>query len=76
MRIKLNAQLNGHKIGDIIEININDRFWRRRLKDSKIDNCIEIIADNNNISKVEEINKIKKSGIFSSTTNIKNGRKK
>lgn len=25
--------------------NPADRFWRRRLKDAKIDNCIEVISE-------------------------------
>ena len=52
MRIKLNQNLNTPKgklnKDDIIEIDdINgepvDHFWRNRLKDSAIDNCIEVI---------------------------------
>ena len=37
------------KIGQIIEIECDEygtpliKYWRRRLKDSKIDNCIEVI---------------------------------
>jgi len=55
MKIKLNQNLSTPKgklnKGDIIEIeDINgeplDHFWRNRLKDSTIDNCIEIILTN------------------------------
>ena len=53
MKIKLNQDLStpkGKKLKDSI-INLEcdknsiplDQFWRNRLKDSKIDNCVEII---------------------------------
>ena len=53
MKIKLNQDLrtpNGQlKKDDVIEIADeqgipNDHFWRNRLKDSAIDNCIEVIS--------------------------------
>ena len=48
MKLKLNCDLNGHKKGTIIKVNDNngiplDSFWRRRLKDAEIDNCVEIV---------------------------------
>jgi len=50
MKIKLNMDLNGISKGQIIEIKSvkgipADLFWRRRLADSKIDNCVEIVED-------------------------------
>ncbi len=47
-QVKLNADLQGHKAGDVIKIEFDgevpvDRFWRRRWHDSKIDNCIELV---------------------------------
>lgn len=59
MKIKLNVNLKGYKKGSIIDIYEiegipKDQYWRNRLKDSKIDNCIEIIKE-----KVEEKIKIK-----------------
>lgn len=47
MKIVINKPLKGYNIGDIVKIddynNIPlDGYWRDRLKDSKIDNCIEI----------------------------------
>jgi len=40
-----------------IEVDRNgiplENFWRRRLKDSKIDGCIEIIKDENSTTKKE-----------------------
>lgn len=53
MKIKLNQDLrtpNGQlKKDDVIEIADEqgipvDHFWRNRLKDSAIDNCIEVIS--------------------------------
>ena len=51
MKIKILKKIKtGLKIGQHLEIeDINglptDQFWRARLKDSEIDNCIEIIKD-------------------------------
>lgn len=51
MKIKLNHDLKGFKAGAVIEIQCNkngvpvDIYWRRRLQDSKFDNCIEIQAE-------------------------------
>ncbi len=51
IKIKLNANLNGFKKGRILQIIVDnsgvpvDNYWYRRLKDSKIDNCIEIIEE-------------------------------
>jgi hypothetical protein len=42
-KIKLNVDFKGFKAGQIISVDFDkDIFWRKRLKDSKIDNCIEI----------------------------------
>ena len=55
--LKINKPFFGKKIGDIIEISADksgiplDAYWRNRLKDSAIDNCIEIITKNNNNKK-------------------------
>jgi len=46
MKIKLNQDLNGHKKGDILDLGKKPSlYWRRRIKDSKIDNCVEIIDE-------------------------------
>lgn len=49
MKIKLNTDLLTHKEGDTIDIADNNgipetEFWRKRLKDSAIDNCIEVVT--------------------------------
>jgi hypothetical protein len=49
MKIKINKNIRSYKAGQEIEIKTDkdnvplDRYWRNRLRDSKIDNCIEII---------------------------------
>lgn len=51
--LKINIAMNGKKIGDIIKLetdennNILDNFWARRLEDSKIDNCVEVMPEKN-----------------------------
>lgn len=50
MKIKLNMDIAGHKKSRIIEVLDRDgvpvdEFWRKRLKDSDIDNCIELVSE-------------------------------
>lgn len=51
MKIKLNTDLGGLQKGRIINVKtdaegtIIDAFWRARFKDSKIDNCIEVVIE-------------------------------
>jgi len=50
VKIKLNADLKGHKKGQTIVIEDvrgvpKDLYWRKRLRDSEIDNCFEIIGN-------------------------------
>jgi hypothetical protein len=51
MKIKINKPIFGHKVGQVIDINTNENsiptaiYWRRRLQDAKIDNCIEIVEE-------------------------------
>lgn len=50
MKLKLNANLRGNKSGDVIDVDdVNgvptEIFWRRRLRDSAIDNCCEVVTD-------------------------------
>ena len=49
MKIKLNADLAQYKKGEIIEIEDKngmpvESYWRNRLKESEIDNCITIVT--------------------------------
>lgn len=49
IQLKLNTDLGGKKEGTILTLEIDenkvivDRYWRRRLKDSEIDHCVEIV---------------------------------
>jgi len=49
MRLKLRVDLQKYKAGETIEVKDDgagtplDRYWRDRLKDSAIDNCVEIV---------------------------------
>ena len=46
--IIINTALPGYSIGAEVKIPVDehgtprDKYWRKRLRDSKIDNCIEI----------------------------------
>lgn len=50
-RLKINAPLRGIKAGTTINIRTDkkgipkDKYWRDRLRDSAIDNCVEIIKE-------------------------------
>lgn len=50
IKLQVNVEgLGGKKKGTILTLEIDsektikDRYWRRRFKDSKIDNCVEIV---------------------------------
>jgi hypothetical protein len=49
LRLKINLPVGGHNAGDIIEVDADEKgtpleqFWRRRLTDAAIDNCVEIV---------------------------------
>lgn len=51
IKLKLNVDMLDHKAGQVIHLptdkqgNILANFWARRLKDSKIDNCVEILPE-------------------------------
>lgn len=57
IKLKLNADLGGLKSGAIISLptdqegNIENSFWARRLKDSKVDNCVEVFTENKKSNK-------------------------
>ena len=59
-QLKLNADLKGHKSGQIIAIEcINgvpvDKYWRDRIKDSATDNCVEILTNRPQASSSDKI---------------------
>lgn len=51
IKLKLNVDIKHNKAGTVLSLetdeegNILDSFWSRRLKDSAIDNCVEIIKN-------------------------------
>jgi hypothetical protein len=51
VRIKIKSPLKNYKPGDVLTITVYKegipiiRYWRDRLKDAKIDGCIELIQD-------------------------------
>lgn len=49
MKIKLNQNLHGHKKGEIIDLTLcspdDARYWRKSIRDSKIDKSVSIITD-------------------------------
>jgi bifunctional DNA-binding transcriptional regulator/antitoxin component of YhaV-PrlF toxin-antitoxin module len=50
-KLKLHVAMSGYKKGDIVKIEVDDRgvpldrFWFRRLKDSKLDHCVEFLVE-------------------------------
>lgn len=48
-QIKINKPLRGYKPGAKVPVEFvggkpKERYWRDRLADSKIDNCVEVIS--------------------------------
>lgn len=49
MKLKLNMAMAGYEAGRTVTVQTDasgvplDKFWRRRLKDAAIDNCVEEI---------------------------------
>ena len=64
MKIKLNVDLGGYKKGQVINIDLNkSMYWRRRIKDSEIDNCVTIITKKEKKQKIKpKEEEIKKGG--------------
>lgn len=57
MILKINIPMMGKKAGDTFNVEIKngvikDKFWRNRLHDAKIDNCVEIV--DNKKTKIKE----------------------
>ena len=56
MKLKLNTDLACHKSGDIVEVIDasgipTSKYWRQRIKDSAVDNCVEIIKQKKMVRK-------------------------
>ena len=49
LKLKIHNEALKARYGDEIEVNATksgvprDRYWRNRLRDAKIDNCVEIV---------------------------------
>lgn len=63
IKVKLNQKLGGYQKGTILKIGSKscpmNKFWRNRLTDSEIDNCLSIMVDDKNISPPKKLKKIK-----------------
>jgi hypothetical protein len=67
-KIKLNTSLRGNPKDSIIRIKVTedeygdyipkDIYWRQRLKDSEIDNCIEFVYPDVEVINIVEVEKI------------------
>lgn len=74
LKLKLNRDIKYNKKrfkqGQIIKIDVDinntplDRFWRNRVKDSSIDNCVEFVPDDKKL-----ISNNKKSKPINNVTN-------
>jgi len=54
LKFKLSASIGGYKAGQIITLSCDrkskspkDRYWRRRLRDAEVDNCIARYKETN-----------------------------
>jgi len=49
MKLKLNQPMAGYEAGRTVTVQTDasgvplEKFWRRRLRDAKIDNCVEVV---------------------------------
>lgn len=60
MKLKLNAPLYGLAAGSVVEVQTAadghpvDRRWRDRLRDARIDNCVEIVQSKTKAKKAPD----------------------
>lgn len=49
MKIQLNQNLHNHKKGEIVDLKLcspdDARYWRKSIRDSKIDKSVSVITD-------------------------------
>ena len=67
MKLKLNKNLALYEAGDVVDVEAVDgvpinSYWRKRLKDSQFDNCVEVIEEKKVVRK--KITKDKKSEVL------------
>jgi len=58
-KVRMNVDLLTFKAGQVVKLKFRngvptDRFWRRRLIDAKLDNCIQVVEDNDPREEVRE----------------------
>lgn len=57
VKIKINS-VPRHSGTLVLELDedgtVKDRFWRRRLKDAEIDNCVEIVKPKRKVKETSE----------------------
>ena len=67
IRVKILVDIPGYKKGQIVTIETDkdgtplERFWRRRFKDAKTDNCLEIVQAPSKTSKSKHQQELKQS---------------
>lgn len=62
MKLKLNIDILGYRKGQVIDVESvkgkpRDRFWRDRLKDSAIDNCVEVVVESKKVKTTKKKDK-------------------
>ena len=51
IRLKVNGTIPGYPAGQVVAVEVDEHgtpleeLWRRRLKDAKIDGCVEVVPD-------------------------------
>ncbi len=51
IRLKVNGTIPGYPTGQVVTVEVDEHgtpfeeLWRRRLKDAKIDGCVEVVPD-------------------------------
>ena len=59
-KLKLNTALRGHDAGAVIRVKTDkngialDPYWRRRLRDSEVDGCVEFVDNKNKARKARK----------------------
>ncbi len=64
IQVKVLSDIPGYKTGQTIFVKVDslgtplDKFWRRRLKDAKTDNCLEVIKPSQKKSSKSKYSKV------------------
>lgn len=63
LKLKINNEALKKIYGAEIEIEVSktgipkERYWRNRIKDAKIDNCVEVVGDKKSTAKAKAADK-------------------